>query len=75
MHYLIPVICWDAHNKCMGRDIVEHAGVTFIYVSILRSLLNAWSLMLELLSPRRSSWSKGHWLQLICCALPKRLCP
>ena len=44
-------------------------------VSILKSFLNARSLMSELLSPRWSNWSEGHWLQLICCDLPKHLCP
>ena len=44
-------------------------------VSILKSLLDAQSPTSELLSPRRSNWSEGRWLQLMCCALSKRLCP
>ena len=46
-----------------------------ILVSTLKSLLGAQSLTLELLSPRQSKWSEGCWLQLMCCALPKHLCP
>ena len=30
MYYLIPMICQDAYNKCMGWDIIGHAGMTFI---------------------------------------------
>ena len=44
-------------------------------VSLLKSLLDAWSPTLELLSPRWSNWSEGCWLQLMCCTLPKHLCP
>ena len=44
-------------------------------VSVLKSLLNAWSPTSELLSPRWSNWLEGCWLQLICYALPKCLCP
>ena len=37
--------------------------------------LVAWSPMLELLSLRWSKWLEGCWLQLMCCTLPKCLCP
>ena len=29
----------------------------------------------ELLSLRKSKWLEGHWLQPMCCTLPKCLCP
>ena len=44
-------------------------------VSILKSLLDAQSPTSELLSLRQSNWLEGRWLQLICCTLPKHLCP
>ena len=49
--------------------------VFHVTVSILKSLLEAQSLMLELLSPRQSKWSEGCWLQLMCCTLLKCLYP
>ena len=47
----------------------------WLVVSVLKSLLENWSLTSELLSLRQSKWLEGHWLQLICCTLPKCLCP
>ena len=56
-------------------QIPEVSGSEGGSVSILKSLLDAQSLASELLSPRWSNWSEGCWLQLMCCTLPKCLCP
>ena len=84
MKYFIMFVesCWAFHFMVFACvfGIIDYYtwGVGWIWyglVSILKSLLDAWSPMSELLSLRWSNWSEGRWLQLICCALPKRLCP
>ena len=64
----------ETHSEVRPACTLSHWRI-LTSVSILKSLLDAWSPALELLSPRRSNWLEGCWLQLMCCPLPKRLCP
>ena len=60
---------------CEGNSHGWQNVTQSVSVSLLKSLLVVWSLTSEMLSLRRCKWLEGHWLQLMCCTLPKHLCP
>ena len=73
IHHLDQVICLHWHRPALSD--CHHLCHSHSSISILKSLLEAQSPTSELLSPRQSKWLEGCWLQLICCTLPKHLCP